>query len=262
MEAGAFISVAEQAMAEATYEPPRSYLRDVRGVPAPTPEATATSEPEVRVQDARVGQLQAFFGSRPLGAYAAAMIAASDAYGIDWRLMPVISILESSGGLHACGGNAWGYAACRVRFASFDEGIQVVAAALARGPYAGHSTAAVLCIWVSGNACTNEHGVNYAYRAFSLYAVLGGWFALPPRPTTQPVSIVEAPSPSPSATPTPEATAEPEPSATSEPTPEPEPTATPTPEATATPQATTTAETSTTPEADSTVAAMEGQPEP
>lgn len=255
------ISVAEQATEEAIFEPPTGYLREVRGVATATPTAepspTTDPEPEAKAADPRIGQLQAFFGSRPLGPYSESMIVASDAYGIDWRLLPVISILESSGGLQSCGGNAWGYAACRVRFGSFDEGINVVAAALARSPYAGRSTAAILCIWVSGTACTNSHGVDYAYRAYSVYASLGGWFALPPRPATDTVVIgptgtpaptsTTAPTPQPSPTPTPEPTATPE--ATS--TPEPTPTAQPT-----------TAPSTSTPEAEGTTAAVEGQPTP
>lgn len=247
---------------EATYEPPVHLLRELRvfATPAPTeasqPSPTPEPGPTVAVEDPRVGQLRAFYGSRSLGAYAASMIAAADGYGIDWRLMPVISILESSGGLQACGGNAWGYAACRVRFGSFEEGIQVVAGALARSPYAGRSTAAILCIWVSGKACTDGHGVDYAYRAFSLYTSLGGWFALPPRPSTQSVTVVEQPTPTPAPTSTPAPTEEPSPTAA------PEPSATPTDQPTTAPEPTATPEATSSPEATGTSAAMEGQPTP
>jgi len=230
-----------QQLGDAELREPRVFAPQLVADNIP-PDSKAAPVPAVA--DTRVGQLQVFFGSRPLAPYAAALISAADAYGIDWRLMPVISILESSGGLQSCGGNAWGYAACRVRFATFDEGIQIVAATLARAPYAGRSTAETLCIWVSGKACTNEHGVNYAYKAFAVYSSLGGGlFALPPRPAAQPVVIVQ-PAQTPTPTPTPTSTAV-DPAATPSPSPEPadEPaTPTTTAQETATPGATATPE--------------------
>lgn len=109
------------------------------------------------------------------------MVAAADAHGIDWRLLPVIAVLESGGGAQACGGNAWGYAACRASFGSFEEGIRVVAALLGSPPYSLMSTSGLLCMWVSGSGCNSQWAVDYVYRAAGVYSQLGGWFTLPAR---------------------------------------------------------------------------------
>jgi hypothetical protein len=66
--------------------------------------------------DPRIVAVEDILQGRPLAPHAASMVAAADQHGIDWRLLPVISVLESQGGLTACGGNAWGYARCQVHF--------------------------------------------------------------------------------------------------------------------------------------------------
>jgi hypothetical protein len=222
--------------------PDESVLREIRiWIPQVAAdgeqESVAEAEQVTVVEDPRIEQIRRFYGSKPLAPYAAVMVEAADAWGIDWRLIPVISILESSGGVNVCGRNAWGYASCRVRFSTFEEGIHKVAETLAKPPYTGRSTAAVLCIWVSGKPCTNDHGLNYAYKAASLYAALGGGFPLPPRPATQQVVATPAaapvlPSPAAEPTPTPTTAAaspSPAPSPTAAPEPTAEPSATPTP---------------------------------
>ena len=58
------------------------------------------------------------------------MVAEADRNGLDWRLLPAIAIRESSGGLHACGFNPFGWASCKGtigKFKSWDEAIEVVA---------------------------------------------------------------------------------------------------------------------------------------
>lgn len=135
------------------------------------------------------------------------MVAAADRHGLDWRLMPVISVLESQGGITACGGNAWGFARCEVEFPSFEAGIPVVAATLASyGPY---DAATLLCIWVSGTGCHSHQAIDYTHRAASLYPALGGVLAVPPLPAPDdPLpslesNVVSAAAPSDSATSTP-----------------------------------------------------------
>ena len=135
---------------------------------SPTPEPTEEPRP-----DPRRFAVEALFAGAPLAAYAAEMLAASDAAGIDWRLIPVIGVLESSGGRFACGGNAWGYASCGVTFATFEEGIGVVAATLARRPYAGLSTEARFCMWVSGGSCEGALAGGYLAKARPMLEELG-----------------------------------------------------------------------------------------
>lgn len=151
--------------------------------------------------DSRIVAVAGLLRGMPLEAHAAAMVLAADQHGIDWRLLPVIAILESQGGLTACGGNAWGYANCRVRFSSFEEGIQSVAATLSG--YGGVAPAISLCIWVSGGGCNTTHAVNYVYRAAGLYARLGGRLALPSYPVDEASATRD---PAPSGTAVPEAT--------------------------------------------------------
>jgi len=139
--------------------------------PTPTPDeptaiaAASTPEPPDRI----AGVVRVLAGT-PLESYAAAMVAAADAAGIDWRLLPAIAVLESSGGRNACGGNAWGYASCRVTFGSFDEGIRIVAATLAAPPYAGFDVQSRLCVWVAGTLCSSAHAVEYRDQALGLFA--------------------------------------------------------------------------------------------
>lgn len=149
-------------------------------VPSPSPSPPA-DENEL-AYDPRVDSVAALLAGMPLSGYALQLVQTADAYGIDWRLMPVIAILESSGGAAACGGNAWGYARCQVRFASFDEGMHAVAATLASRTYAGYDAATKFCIWVSGDGCQGAYAIGYARDAAVLYARLGGSMAVPAMP--------------------------------------------------------------------------------
>lgn len=55
------------------------------------------------------------------------LVDAGNAYGIRPSFLAAVALFESTGGLHACGFNYWGYASCAVRFASFDEAVHKVA---------------------------------------------------------------------------------------------------------------------------------------
>jgi hypothetical protein len=81
------------------------------------------------------------------------MVAEADANGIDWRLMPVIGYLESTGGLYACGGNPFGWTSCTVPVDTFEHAIQIAAVALSGGPYAGLDVDGKLCVWVGATGC-------------------------------------------------------------------------------------------------------------
>ncbi|HEX6031678.1 MAG TPA: hypothetical protein VFY90_09620 [Tepidiformaceae bacterium] len=190
---------------------------------SPTPTVIAESDP-------RAWATAALLRGMPLEGHAQEMVSAADRHGIDWRLLPVIAYLESQGGLTACGGNAWGYAKCQVRFESFEEGIEATAAVL--GEYGNLPSTTKLCIWVSGTGCTTTHAVDYVYRAAGLYYQLGGQIGLPAYPAEEAVAAEVAPD---ATTPGPAETATTAPEATPSPTesvsPEP-PTAIETPTAT------------------------------
>lgn len=91
--------------------------------------------PEV---DARPGIIDAFFAKRgmPLAGTGEMFVVAADSFGIDWRLLPAISVRESSGGKEACGFNAFGWDSCRgYNFQSTDEAITFVSWRLGESPY-------------------------------------------------------------------------------------------------------------------------------
>ena len=133
----------------------------------------------IGVVSTRAAAIEALFAGRgaPLAAYAGEMVDAADRWGIDWRLLPTIAILESGGGLHPCRDdpeNAYGYASCDgVDFASPADAIETVAATLAGGPYAGLDALTRLCVWVGGTRCTTEHELAYRGRGAGLFALLG-----------------------------------------------------------------------------------------
>jgi len=71
----------------------------------------------------------------PLAPYGDAFIKAADKYGLDWRLLPAISMKESGGGraIPENSYNAWGwgiYGDQVIRFDSWEDGIYGVAAGL------------------------------------------------------------------------------------------------------------------------------------
>lgn len=92
--------------------------------------------PQVAVdqQDPRLARLQQFFAQRdcPLRDAAADFLIAADNNSLDWRLLPSISIIESSGGKDYRNNNVFGWDSCRERFSSVKAGIHYVATQLAR----------------------------------------------------------------------------------------------------------------------------------
>jgi hypothetical protein len=90
--------------------------------------------PKVMVShDPRLRRLQEFFSARecPLQAAAADFLVAADRNDLDWRLLPSISMIESSGGKDYRKNNVFGWNSCREGFSSVQEGIHFVAARLA-----------------------------------------------------------------------------------------------------------------------------------
>jgi hypothetical protein len=57
---------------------------------------------------------------------------AADRNGLDWRLLPSVSILESGGGKNYTNNNILGWASCRQQFPSVSAGIHHVAFRLAQ----------------------------------------------------------------------------------------------------------------------------------
>lgn len=88
---------------------------------------TAPTEPEVI--DDRALRIDSYFEKRgmPLAGYSKAFLTAADKYGIDWRLLPAISVRESSGGKQMCGNNPFGWGSCKLNnFSNIEEAIDTV----------------------------------------------------------------------------------------------------------------------------------------
>jgi hypothetical protein len=101
---------------------------------ASTASAPSQVAPQSRYEnDPRLARLSEFFDSigSPLTPLAADFLAASDRYDLDWRLLPSISVIESSGGKRYVKNNVFGWDSARRGFNSIREGIYWVASRLA-----------------------------------------------------------------------------------------------------------------------------------
>lgn len=98
-------------------------------------------------KDPRFLRLKAYFSKResPVEDLTADFIAAADRHSLDWRLLPAISVAESSGGKRYKNNNIFGWASCEVRFPSVREGIHIVAERLSESDlYRDKSTDEIL----------------------------------------------------------------------------------------------------------------------
>lgn len=92
---------------------------------------------EIQLIDSRAAKIDAYFAQwdLPLAGYGAAMVAAADEYNLDWRLLPALAKLETTGGKNLCKNpagsfNAFGYGSCTIGFDSFEESFYAVAKTL------------------------------------------------------------------------------------------------------------------------------------
>lgn len=90
--------------------------------------------------DPRFVRLERFFRHYrcPAPQYAFEYIRAADRYGLDYRILPALSIRETQCGLTETQNNRWGYHSGRQGFSSIEAGINFMARQLAdRPPYKG-----------------------------------------------------------------------------------------------------------------------------
>jgi len=85
--------------------------------------------------DARAFILQNALAGTPLYPYAQLLVDTADKYGLDFRLIPAIAIVESSGGrvMVPNSYNAWGFENGATKFASWEDAIEKVAKTLKTG---------------------------------------------------------------------------------------------------------------------------------
>lgn len=104
----------------------------------------------VKKHDPRMPLLLKFFEERgcPAAEWAADFLVAADRNGLDWRLLPSIAFLESSGGKHFIRNNPLGWNSAKTGFRSTRHAVHYVADRLAKSPvYAGKSLKTKLRIY-------------------------------------------------------------------------------------------------------------------
>lgn len=92
------------------------------------------AKPPMDENDPRLARLKSFFAKRgcPLKDSAQDFLVAADQNSLDWRLLPSISMVESSGGKDYKNNNVLGWDSCKERFSSVRAGIHYVAAQLGK----------------------------------------------------------------------------------------------------------------------------------
>ena len=96
-----------------------------------------------KVIDDRAQRIDEYYSKRnmQLAGYGEKLVAEADEHGIDWRLVAAISVKESSGGIHMCENNPFGWGSCKIEFENLNKSIETVSKALGEGkPYIGKTT--------------------------------------------------------------------------------------------------------------------------
>lgn len=88
----------------------------------------------LKEQEIKAAKIDAYFTKYdlPAAGHGMAMVVAADKYGLDWRLLPALAKLETTGGKNACknpkGANNWfGWGSCKISFDSVEESFDVIA---------------------------------------------------------------------------------------------------------------------------------------
>ena len=93
----------------------------------------ATVEYRSDPKDSRLAFLRNFFehSNCPAAKLSPVFLEAADMYALDWRLLPSLSFVETTGGKSARNNNLFGWDSGRAAFSSAAAGIRAVAASLA-----------------------------------------------------------------------------------------------------------------------------------
>jgi len=89
-------------------------------------------ELEAKKAKAKAEAIDAYFRERnmPLEGTGMKMVIEAEKHNLDWRLLPAISVRESTGGKNSCkrvSNNSFGWASCKIGFKSNDEAIEILA---------------------------------------------------------------------------------------------------------------------------------------
>jgi hypothetical protein len=87
---------------------------------------------ESQIREAKAVAIDAYFSEykMPLAGTGMKMVEEAEKNDIDWRLLPAIAVIESTGGKFACKGTThsfFGWGSCKIPFKSKDHAIEVVA---------------------------------------------------------------------------------------------------------------------------------------
>jgi len=99
--------------------------------------ATTVADSSLTTEDQRHERLEAFFQSFgcPTPHHVKEYVGTADNFAIDYRMLPAISVLESTCGVHQRLNNRWGWDSARKGFASFRAGLEYIARQLSEGRY-------------------------------------------------------------------------------------------------------------------------------
>ena len=120
-------------------------------------------------KDPRQSRLERFFSERasPLVKHAADFLAAADRNGLDWRLLPSISIVETGGAKDYRNNNIFGWDSGRTKFSSIRAAIHAIAAKLSTSRLYRHKT-------VDQILRTYNSRPEYCRRVKSVMETIGG----------------------------------------------------------------------------------------
>lgn len=98
----------------------------------PIQDVNTIKTPEQVIREERAAKIDAYYAkyNMPLEGYGMKMVLAAEKHDIDWRMIPAISVRESTGGKFACKSvtySAFGYGSCRINFESYDQAIELLA---------------------------------------------------------------------------------------------------------------------------------------
>jgi len=124
-------------------------------------------------KDPRLACLRAFFeGSKcPAAELSPVFLEASDAYALDWRLLPSISFVESTGGKSARNNNIFGWDSGRAAFSSAIACIRTVAYSLSHSHLYRYKS-------VDGILRTYNPNADYARKVKSVMLRIAPWETL------------------------------------------------------------------------------------
>lgn len=120
-------------------------------------------------KDPRWILIKQFFldNAAPAHIYADDFLIAADRNGLDWRLLPSLSIVESGGGREARNNNMFGWDNCRVHFRTVKEGIYKVASMLKNSSIYKKKTSINQILW------TYNPRMAYTVKVRALMAQIG-----------------------------------------------------------------------------------------